>query len=57
MTLYKDNSYILSIMTYYWDSRFIRHLRGDIKTIIEVGARYGDESIELSNCFPDAHIY
>ena len=44
-------------MSYYWDPRFVRHLTGDIKTIIEVGARYGDESIELSNCFPDAHIY
>lgn len=44
-------------MTQYWDQRFIRHLDKDVKTIFEVGARYGDESIELSKHFPDAHIY
>lgn len=45
-------------MSYYWDDRFVRHL-GDIpiRYICEVGARYGDESIILSNKFKEATIY
>lgn len=44
-------------MTSYWDDRFLRHLnKKDIKLICEVGARYGDESIMLSNVFTNANI-
>lgn len=43
-------------MTQYWDERFIKHL-SDINTIFEVGARYGDESIQLSNIFKGARVY
>ena len=44
-------------MTNYWDERFLRHLNDTkIQYICEVGARYGDESIMLSNTFSDAHI-
>jgi len=44
-------------MTNYWDRRFVEHINTNVGTIVEVGARYGDESIELSNCFPGAHVY
>lgn len=44
-------------MTNYWDRRFVEQIKTDVGTIVEVGARYGDESIELSNCFPGARIY
>ena len=45
-------------MTEYWDSRFLRHLNGiKINNIMEVGARYGNESIELSKIFNDSIIY
>ncbi len=45
-------------MSYYWDEKFIKHLgHGDIKTIFEVGARYGDESIVLSQIFKDSIIH
>ena len=45
-------------MSNYWDTRFLKHLvRDNIKTIVEVGARYGDESIMMSKHFPDANIY
>jgi FkbM family methyltransferase len=44
-------------MTYYWDSRFTKHLCGDINTIFEVGARYGDESLQLANKFKGAKVY
>lgn len=44
-------------MTYYHDKRFLQHLDLPITNIIEVGARYGNESIELSKIFPDALIY
>ena len=43
-------------MSNYWDSRFLRHL-DVINTIMEVGARYGDESIKLSQLFSNASIY
>ena len=45
-------------MTQYWDDRFIKHLdKTSIKTIFEVGARYGDESIKLSQFFSSSKIY
>lgn len=45
-------------MTTYWDSRFIQHIDNmSLKTIFEVGARYGDESIMLSKYFTDAKVY
>ena len=45
-------------MSYYWDERFIRHLENEtIEYVCEVGARYGDESIMLSNVFNSAQIY
>ena len=45
-------------MTTYWDSRFLKHLTNiSIKTIFEVGARYGDESIMLSKVFNSAQLY
>jgi FkbM family methyltransferase len=45
-------------MTTYWDKQFLRHLEIDkLKYIFEVGARYGDESITLSNIFKNSNIY
>ena len=45
-------------MTNYWDSRFLCHLKkGDVKTIFEIGARTGEESIELSKVFDNSTIY
>jgi FkbM family methyltransferase len=45
-------------MTQYWDERFMKHLDiSKIKTIFEVGARYGDESAQLSSIFNNATIY
>lgn len=45
-------------MTNYWDSRFLNHLEPDkIKCIVEVGARYGDESIILSSLFKQSTVY
>jgi FkbM family methyltransferase len=45
-------------MTTYWDARFLKHLtHTDIQVVFEVGARYGDESIMLSNTFSSAQIY
>jgi FkbM family methyltransferase len=45
-------------MTTYWNPQFLKHLlKDDIKVIFEVGARYGDESIMLSNTFDSAQIY
>lgn len=44
-------------MTAYWDPIFMNHLRNEnISIICEVGARYGDESIKLSETFPEAKI-
>jgi FkbM family methyltransferase len=43
-------------MTQYWDERFMKHI-SNIRTIFEVGARYGDESIQLSYIFKAARIY
>lgn len=44
-------------MTNYWDPRFTKHFDKPPQVIFEVGARYGDESIVLSNKFPHATIY
>ena len=43
-------------MSYYWDTRFLRHL-DNIKVICEIGARYGDESEKLSSIFKEAQIF
>ena len=45
-------------MSYYWDNKFLQHLKdNDIRTIFEVGARYGDESKKLKLTFPNSKIY
>jgi len=45
-------------MSVYWDSRFLKHLQiSDFKTVFEVGARYGDESIKLKNTFTNSIIH
>ena len=44
-------------VTAYCDIRFHRHIIPPLNTIVEVGARYGDESLELSNLFQAAKIY
>jgi len=44
-------------MSFYWDKRFLSKLDNEPKNIFEVGARYGDESIKLSQIFKDAQIY
>jgi len=45
-------------MSYYWDARFLRHLNQyEIYSVFEVGARFGDESISLSEIFVEADIY
>lgn len=45
-------------MSYYYDERFIKHLDiTKIKNIFEVGARYGSETLTLSNLFCNSKIY
>jgi FkbM family methyltransferase len=45
-------------MSEYNDPRFLKHLNvNNIKTIFEVGARYGDESLTLSRIFPNSQVY
>lgn len=44
-------------MSYYWDERFLSKLDAIPKIIFEVGARYGDESIKLSEIFKESSIY
>jgi FkbM family methyltransferase len=45
-------------MSDYWDTRFLRHYgKSDIKTIVEVGSRTGEEAIMMSRHFPNAQIY
>lgn len=44
-------------MSNYWDERFITKMNEEPKIIFEVGARYGDESIELSKVFNNSIIY
>ena len=44
-------------MTNYWDKRFLDKINNEPKVIFEVGARYGDESIKLSQIFKKSQIY
>jgi len=45
-------------MTNYWEPQFLQHLnKEDIKNVFEVGARTGEESIELSKIFDSSNIY
>lgn len=44
-------------MTNYWDERFLSKLEVEPKVIFEVGARYGDETIKLSETFKNSKIY
>lgn len=41
----------------YWDNIFLKHFIHEPDIIFEVGSRYGDESIVLSNTFPNAKIF
>jgi len=41
----------------YVEPHFLKFLKGSFEHIVEVGARYGDESILLSERFPMAKIY
>ena len=45
-------------MSNYWDKKFLQNINNidNIKYVCEVGARYGDESIMLSNIFKNAKI-
>jgi FkbM family methyltransferase len=44
--------------SYYWDKNFLKHLENEnIQHVFEVGARYGDESIQLHNIFKNATIF
>jgi len=44
-------------MSNYWDERFLSKLDTKPNVIFEVGARYGDESIKLSEIFKESSIY
>jgi FkbM family methyltransferase len=45
-------------MTSYFDQRFLQHLDIlNVETVFEVGARYGDETLELAKVFQNAKIY
>lgn len=45
-------------MTHYWHRDFINQLDIDkVKTVVEIGARYGTESIQLSKIFSKATIH
>jgi FkbM family methyltransferase len=41
----------------YSDIRFLKHIEGPLNIIVEVGSRYGDESLVLSDLYPNADIY
>jgi FkbM family methyltransferase len=41
----------------YWDQLFLKNIDKEIDVIFEIGARYGDESVILSEMFPKAQIY
>lgn len=44
--------------SYYWDETFLKHIeRENIEHVFEIGARYGDESIQLHNIFENATIF
>ena len=41
----------------YWDENFMQHLDVNAAQIVmEVGARYGDETLVLKNKFPNRYI-
>lgn len=45
-------------MSYYWNVNFLKHLDiSDIKTVFEVGARYGDETLKLKQIFINSIIH
>jgi len=45
-------------MSCYWDKKFLQHLKiNDIKTVFEIGARYGDETKKLKQIFPNCNIF
>jgi FkbM family methyltransferase len=44
-------------MTNYWDKQFLEKIDDNINIIFEVGARYGDETLQLSSIFPNSKIY
>jgi FkbM family methyltransferase len=44
-------------MTYYYDERFLIKLDNDIKTIFEIGSRYGEDTKKLSEHFPNSNIF
>jgi FkbM family methyltransferase len=45
-------------MSNYWNSNFLKYLDiNNVKTVFEVGARYGDESKKLMEIFPNSKIY
>lgn len=44
-------------MTNYWDKHFIEKIDCSVKNIFEVGARYGNETLNLHKIFPFANIY
>lgn len=45
-------------MSYYWNKNFLQHLQiNNIKTVFEVGARYGDETKKLKITFPNSKIF
>lgn len=49
--------YNFNNMTNYWDERFLGKMNENMKTIFEVGARYGDETLEMSRHFTGAKLY
>jgi FkbM family methyltransferase len=45
-------------MSNYWDNDFVKHLDiENIKTIFEVGSRYGDETLKLKDTFKNSCIH
>lgn len=45
-------------MSTYWDPLFVKHLDPEtIEIVMEVGARYGDESKQLKKVFPKSQIH
>lgn len=45
-------------MSTYWNSEFLKHIEiNNIKTIFEVGARYGDESKKLKQTYKNSIVH
>jgi FkbM family methyltransferase len=45
-------------MSNYWDSRFLKHIEiNNVKITFEVGARYGEESIQLKKILKNSIIH